>query len=77
MSGPMGVESLGVVAVAIMVISYALERRHRVFVLTFAVGCALAAVYAYLIGSLPFLLAEGLWSLVALRRWRERLDEEL
>lgn len=77
MNGPMSVELLGLVAVAIMVISYALERRHHLFVVTFAAGCALAAAYAYLIGSYPFLLAEGLWLLVALRRWRERVDEEL
>jgi hypothetical protein len=62
-------EHLGLVAVAIMVASYALEHRHRHFVLAFAFGCALAAFYAWLIGSLPFMIAEGIWSLIALRRW--------
>ncbi|WP_419913179.1 hypothetical protein [Hoeflea sp.] len=41
-----GTETLGIVAVFIMVASYALEHRHPVFVAIFASGCALAAVYA-------------------------------
>lgn len=49
------IEVLGVVAIAMMVISYALEQRNRVFITIFAVGCALAAVYAYLIESTRFL----------------------
>ena len=63
------VESLGIIAVIIMVASYALERRGSVFVAIFAAGCALAAFYAFLIGSYPFLAAEGIWALVAMRRW--------
>ena len=65
------IEQLGLVAVTIMVGAYALERRHRHFILIFAIGCALAALYAWLIGSLPFVIAEGLWSLIALNRWRQ------
>ncbi|MBL4807786.1 MAG: hypothetical protein JKY31_10980 [Rhodobacteraceae bacterium] len=63
------ITQLGLVAVIIMVSSYALESRHSVFVLTFAIGCALAAIYAWLIGSMPFFIAEGIWSLIAIRRW--------
>ncbi len=62
-------DQLGIIAVLIMVASYALEERHPIFVLIFAFGCALAATYAWLIGSLPFVFAEGIWSLIALRRW--------
>lgn len=65
-----GIEVLGVVAIAIMVASYALEKRHPVYIAIFAAGCALAAVYAYLIGSYPFLAAESVWSVIAFSRWR-------
>jgi hypothetical protein len=66
MTGP---EMLGIVAIVIMVGSYALESRSSVFIATFAIGCALAAFYAFLIGSVPFLIAEGIWALIAARRW--------
>lgn len=62
-------EHLGLVAVIIMVGAYALESRHPLFVLLFAFGCGLAAIYAWLIGSVPFLMAETLWMLIALHRW--------
>ena len=63
------VELLGLIAVIIMVSSYALEKRGRVYIAIFAFGCALAAFYAFLIHSYPFLIAEGAWSIIALRRW--------
>ena len=63
------VEVLGIVAIVTMVTSYALERRGTFFIAAFAAGCALAAVYAYLIDSYPFLIAEGIWAVVAVRRW--------
>ena len=63
------VEILGIFAVILMVLSYALEQRHPLFIASFAAGCVLAAFYAFLIGSYPFLIAEGLWSVVATRRW--------
>ena len=49
MTIPPPVEILGIVAIATMVVCYALERRGTVFIAAFAAGCALAAVYAYLI----------------------------
>ncbi len=64
------IEALGIAAITIMVASYALENRNPVFIAIFAGGCALAAVYALLIGSIPFLIAEGIWSVIAFRRWR-------
>lgn len=63
------IDALGLVAVIIMVGSYAFEARHPVFLLIFAFGCALAATYAALIGSIPFVIAEGIWSMIALWRW--------
>ena len=61
---------MGAFAIAVMVISYACERLHRGFVAIFAAGCALSAFYALLIGSYPFLVAESVWSIIALHRWR-------
>ncbi len=64
-----GVDILGLVAITIMVGSYALEQRGRIYIAIFTFGCALAAVYAFLIQSYPFLIAEGLWAMIAARRW--------
>jgi hypothetical protein len=64
-----GVEVLGIAAITLMVVCYALEHLNRMFIALFAVGCALAALYAYLIGSIPFLVAEGVWAGLAARRW--------
>ncbi len=70
-----GIEALGVLAVVIMVASYALEKRDPIFVAVFSFGCALAAFYAFLIQSYPFLIAEGTWAVIAFRRWRRRISQ--
>jgi len=59
----------GLLAVAIMVVCYALENRHVHFVLAFAASCVLASIYGFLQGAWPFGLVEALWSMVAVRRW--------
>jgi len=59
----------GLFAVTLMVVCYALEKRHRAFILAFAVSCVLASVYGFLQGAWPFGLVEALWSAVALWRW--------
>ena len=59
----------GVGAVSLTVVAYALERRHRAFVLLFAIGCGLSSVYGFAIGSLPFGGVEALWGAIALRRF--------
>jgi len=64
------IEYFGLVAVVLMVLFYALESKHHSFVLLFALACLGAATYAYLIKSYPFMLAEGVWALVALHRYR-------
>ena len=63
------IETLGIAAITIMVFSYAFERRNRLFIAIFALGCALAAAYALFIESYPFLIAESVWCIIALRRW--------
>lgn len=62
-------DQLGLIAVIIMVGAYAFEARHTALILFFAFGCALAAIYAWLIGSIPFVFAEGIWALIACWRW--------
>jgi hypothetical protein len=59
----------GVISVTFMMIMYALEGRHHRFVLAFAVGCVLSAVYGFLAGAWPFGVVELIWAVVALRRW--------
>ena len=66
--------AFGVVAVSAMLISYALEPRSRWFILAFAGSCVLASVYGFLQGAWPFGVIEGVWSLVAVRRWLRTED---
>ncbi|MEL6205528.1 MAG: hypothetical protein AAFR47_09480 [Pseudomonadota bacterium] len=71
------VEAFGLLAVCAMVVLYALEGRAPIYTLAFAGACLCAAIYAFLIGSFPFMIAEGVWSVVALRKWRLRSRAEL
>ncbi|HTS88709.1 MAG TPA: hypothetical protein VMG41_09480 [Gemmatimonadales bacterium] len=64
-----GLSAFGLFAVSAMLICYAFERRHPLFILGFAVACMLGAVYGFLQGAWPFGLVEGVWSLVAVKRW--------
>ena len=59
----------GLFAVTAMLVTYALEKRSRWFVLAFAGSCVLGSVYGFLQGAWPFGLVEAIWSLVAVRRW--------
>ncbi|HVV92023.1 MAG TPA: hypothetical protein VHD15_01265 [Hyphomicrobiales bacterium] len=62
----------GLVAVALMLLFYALEGRSRWFVLAFAGACLLGSLYGFLQCAWPFGLVEAIWALVALWRWRAR-----
>ena len=59
----------GLIAVILMLIFYALEKRSRWYTLAFALACVLGSVYGFLQGAWPFGLVEAVWSLVAVRRW--------
>ena len=59
----------GVVVLTFMMCMYALEARDPRFVLAFAVGCALSSSYGFLSGAWPFGVVEGIWSVIALRRY--------
>jgi hypothetical protein len=64
-----GLTAFGLFAVSAMLAFYALEPRGRLYVLGFAVACALGSAYGFLQGAWPFGLVEAIWSLVALRRF--------
>jgi hypothetical protein len=59
----------GVVGLTFMMAMYGLESRGRVFVLAFALGCALSSAYGFLSGAWPFGGVEAVWVVVAARRW--------
>jgi hypothetical protein len=52
----------GVIAITFMMIMYAVESRHRGFILAFALGCALSSTYGFLSGAWPFGVVEGIWT---------------
>lgn len=58
----------GAAAVTFMMLMYALERRHRGFVLAFAFGCALSSAYGFMAGTWPFGVVEAVWTAIALKR---------
>jgi hypothetical protein len=60
----------GVAALTFMMAMCALERRGPLFVLAFALGCALSSVYGFLSGAWPFGGIEAIWAVVAVSRYR-------
>ena len=63
------VTAYGVVALTFMMVMYALEQRHRRYVLGFALGCVLSSAYGFVSGAWPFGVVEAVWAVVALRRY--------
>jgi len=59
----------GLIAVTLMLVFYALERRSRWYVLAFSGACALGSAYGFLQGAWPFGIVEAVWSVIAVRRW--------
>jgi len=59
----------GLFSVTAMLLCYALDERSPWFTLGFAAACALGSAYGFLQGAWPFGIVEGIWSLVAARRW--------
>ena len=66
----------GSIAVTIMFLTYWLENRSKWMVLLFAVGSALTSAYSGLAEVYPITVIEGLWTLVALRRFTQRYRDE-
>ncbi len=65
----------GLVAVAAMLLCYALEDRSPSYVLGFAGACVLGSIYGFAQGAWPFGVLEAAWAVVAARRWRLRIAE--
>jgi hypothetical protein len=61
----------GLVAVSLMLCTYALEDRSPWYILAFAAACVMGSVYGFLQGAWPFGFVEAAWSIVALNRWRQ------
>jgi len=59
----------GASAVTVMLLAYALEHRSAWWVLVFALACAASSAYGWLAGTWPFGVVEGVWAVVAFRRW--------
>jgi H+/gluconate symporter-like permease len=64
-----GLTLFGLVAVALMLVFYSLEKRSHWFLLAFSGSCVLASMYGFMQGAWPFGLVEAVWSVVALHRW--------
>ena len=64
----------GATVFTFMMLMYAMERRHRYFVLGFAAGCALSASYGFLSGAWPFGVVETIWCGIALHRFSRSLS---
>jgi uncharacterized membrane protein len=63
--------AFGATVLTFMMLMYALESRHRRFILAFACGCVLSSAYGFLAGTWPFGVVEAIWALVALNRYRQ------
>jgi hypothetical protein len=61
--------AFGLFAVTAMLVCYALENRSHWYVFAFGISCWLGSVYGFLQGAWPFGLVEGIWGIVAFRRW--------
>ena len=64
--------AFSLLAVTLMLVTYALEARSHWFVLAFAGACLLASAYGFLQGAWPFGLVEAVFAGVAGLRWWKR-----
>jgi hypothetical protein len=62
----------GLLAVSTMLLFYSLEESAPVFVLCFAGSCFMGSAYGFLQGAWPFGVVEGIWGIVAIRKWLRR-----
>jgi hypothetical protein len=62
----------GLVAVTLMLVTYALEARSHWYIIAFAGACGLGSAYGFLQGAWPFGVVEAIWAGVAFRRWWAR-----
>jgi hypothetical protein len=57
-----------------MIVCYALEAHSPWFIFAFGLACLWASAYGWLAGTWPFGIGEGLWGVLALRRWVHAVD---
>lgn len=69
-----GLTWFGAAAVTAMLAAYWLEPRSPWYSLGFALACAASSLYGWLAGTWPFGVVEAVWAVVAVVRWRQRLD---
>ncbi len=62
----------GAIAVSIMFLSYWTEERSKWLVLVFAMGSGMTSLYSGLEEVYPITVIEGLWAIVAFRRFWQR-----
>lgn len=60
---------VGATAAAVMVVSYALEQRGRIWIAVFAAACAATAGYGIATEAWIFACLEAVWSVVATKRF--------
>ena len=65
----MALTVFGICALGFMMAMYALEQRHRRYVLAFAVGCLLSSGYGFASGAWPFGVVELIWAAIAVARF--------
>lgn len=67
------VTEFGLIAVALILITYALEEISHWFLVAFAAACVLGSIYGFLLqNGWPFGVLEAVWAAIALWKWRRR-----
>jgi hypothetical protein len=69
-----GLTLFGLFAVTAMLVAYAFEDRSSWFTFGFALACGCGSIYGFLQGAWPFGVVEFVWALVALAKWRKRVE---
>lgn len=61
--------AFGLFSVILMLIFYALEEKHPLFILGFSLSCILGSIYGFLQGAWPFGIVEIAWTIIVFRKW--------
>jgi hypothetical protein len=69
-------DMFGLFAVILMLVVYALEKRHHIFILLFSLSCLLGSAYGFLQGAWPFGVVELVWTAVVGWRWWKEYSGE-
>lgn len=59
----------GLVAVSLMLLCDAFQKRSHWITLVFAGACVMGSLYGFLQGAWPFGLVEGIWAIVKVYHW--------